>query len=317
MKRLRSLLSGARLGLVSATAFFSALILVGDQLTGFKSSKVYLWSYALILAFRWELLCLLLIIATWPIQKRVLLDAVNAIREARRSALRTEEYLSLLPLVAVLLAMLAFTGYQASRYVEGKRAYWARFGGVMADRAILSLEWRDTDSAGLLLEVGAEVFRNSACRELRSALKERLVRAEAMRTLAGRLPPSNWGRLKLMNAAFANDLDVYAFNWRIDEWKALVREMTEVYTAAVRLIAANELPDARTRLAEVQRQYPGFGDCHLLIREIDSRRHRGTTGQPATPYLDAIGRYGPEQVVREVLQRYEAIQPHELNAWGL
>lgn len=312
MKRLKSLVTGAHVGLGSVAAFISALILVGDQLTAFRSSKVYLWGYALLMAFRWELLGLLLVIVTWPIQKRVLLDAVNAVRESRRSARKTEEYLSLLPVVVVLLSMLTFTGYQASRYVEGKRAYWGHFGEVMADRAILSFEGNDTNRASVRLEVGAEVFRNRACRELRQALKERLALAEAMRTLAGRLPPGNWGRLKLLNAAFANDLDVAAFNWRIDEWKALVREMTGAYTGAVRLIAANRLPEARPALAAIQRRYSGFGDCHVLIGELDSRLQRGSAPAPPTPYLDAIARYGPEQFVREVLLRYEHIQRREV-----
>jgi hypothetical protein len=289
-------------------ALLSGLLVIEDKAKGLFSKKIFLYAYVALDLFRWELAGLLLGVLLYPFLAPRLMAAVAALRLFVRHRAAVIAYRwRLFRLVGLIFGLLLVGWYQVNKLFLGKKVHFQNYATILEGRANRAFLEGKIQSAQLHLHVCEEVFH--ACPNSLGILDHRLQKAKILREIQAAAPLQALSKRQLLVEIFALDADRKYYESALAKHIQFQQSIRRQYVEALRAIEHNDGAKARDLLQEVQERFPGYGDCHILLRELG----RSQQGGAQTPYLLALKRLGLSDFVSRVAddrdQRYlQALQ---------
>lgn len=261
-----------------------AVLALGERLDALARSKVWMYGYVVVDLFKIEIIALVVLLFVWD------LSAAPWLRQ--RSAI----------VGIVVLCLVALTVYEGRFYFAGKGIYLREYPKRLVRRAEAAFAQHDVWLAEVHLSACQEVFRSALCAEVRRRLQLRVRQAQRLRDYLRNVPPGTPPAIDVLETAYLLDRDRLLYEQHTQEIERAQRDLTGRYTEAIGLIHTGEIRAARSALEAVQRTWQGFGDCHLIIRELATLQSLADVDAERAPYVAAVKRYGPDAFVRRTLK---------------
>jgi hypothetical protein len=277
-RRLRWLYLGA-LGAIGA------VLTLGERLETLFRSKAWMYVYIVVDLFKIEIVTVVVLLLIW--------DVLRSRPRSHRSSL----------VAWIVIALVAGgTLYQARFYVAAKRVYLRQYPLRLALRAEKAFIETDRMLAELHLMACIEVLRSEFCGKERQRLQTRAARADQLRDYVQHLPRGVPIPVEVLETAFLLDRNRSLYERQVEQVVKVQTDLTNRYLAAIKLVRVGDVSAARSAFADIQRAWQGFGDCHLIARELAALESNAGLEPSRTPYVAAVKRYGPEEFVRRTLK---------------
>lgn len=280
-------------------ATVSTLLVLQEKLQALFTNKAVLYAYILLDLFRWELLAIFMGLVAFSFLRRRLASTVAALGffyQGRAAAKAYRRQLLFVGISAIFLLWISWK--QGERFVLGKKIHYTNYDEILIDRANEDFKRSRLLLARLHLRVCAEVLNR--CATTVSSMDERLEKARILRKAYEQAPAYSVGKRQLLDEILALDGDQVFHDQGIADYRRSLAAIHELYLEALRAIVRKDSEDAIKNLREVQARFPGYGDCHLLLSELNGGGG-GRAVEGKRVYLNALQRQGVETFARNVV----------------
>ena len=282
-----------------AIGLIGAVLTLGERIETLYRSKAWVYSYVLVDMFKVEIAGILGVLLAWDVMQMWTARGSERSLLSRRG--RMVAVLGMIPLVGL-------TAYHGRMYLAGKRIYLHEYPERLVRRAETAFLQGDIWIADLHLGVCRVVFRTPRCEEVHKRLHTRLDRARQLRELYQTLPKGTVPPVRALEASYLLDRNRTFYEEAIHHIEVTEARLKREYSEALKLIADGDIPRAITQLGVIHHEWQGFGDSHILLRELRASRRTSDIDAERAPYLAAIRKYGHEQFIQRTL-RTDAPRP--------
>lgn len=266
------------------------ILTFGERFEALHRSKAWVYTYVLVDAFKLEALSLLAVLLAWEFAARP------------SQALTTRRTGRLTAVVVLVVALLGLIAYEGRMYVAGKQIYLREYPERLVLRAEAAFLQGDLWLAEVHLHVCSAVFRSSRCGEVLEQLNTRLERARRIREFYEALPKGTPPPIFLLETGYLLDRNLGFYEQVARSLEATEGRLKREYIEAIREISAGDLRNAAKRLGAINREWRGFGDSHLLLRDVERMRGRTDVDPERVPYVAGVHKYGPDSFIQQTVK---------------
>ena len=292
--------SWSYLGAIPAAiaGLLGTILVIGETLEKLVGGPALSYLFILADMLRWEIVAfLVLFFLRKPLLSGFAMCLRSLVYFLRRARREPAYWWRAAAAASVVIALIAVSGHQLSRYAIGKALFVKHSASTLANRAHHAYEEGSGERAALYLRAGAQVFKHDDFASVLEWLEGHLTRAARLRDILTLLPPTSPHRRELIHAIAAEDRKSAIATKLIEDNVQRLRSLKTIYVQGVEALRKGQLDLARARFDEVHKVAPAFGDVHMIRRELSaSRLTRNAIDSDAHPYLRALRRGGPEIV---------------------
>jgi hypothetical protein len=267
----------------------TALLTLGEKVEALADSSAWIIVYAGMDFFKYEIVGTLILLLLFNRARPAIRQIRNELSSS--TAWSSRRWLEARFVEGICVLLLIISGYTTYEYAVGKRVYIANYDRVLLKRANHAFHRGRASTAGAHLRVCVKLLRSPECEEAQRALSTRVSTADALRSLYRRLSNDNSQKLNLLHQIYLLDRDTVAFSGAISIYRSQIGQVRKLYSSALQDILSRNHDAALAKLRSIQRQYPGYGDCHALVEELGRLQAAGGINE-STPHLLALVRYG-------------------------
>lgn len=196
-------------------------------------------------------------------------------------------------ITAVVITLGCTFLYHLTYLTLGKRIFISEYDRLIGRHSANDFKNGKPEAARARLQVCVIILSSPTCQDELEMLEERMNLAKQMRRLLSELPNGNMkGRLLLIQ-----DISYLENNPAFLEEEAKLMEADAQrsgvdYMNSLDEVVSGNLAEAKSKLETINKRFPGFGDAHILAKELADIL-RGLSDE--TPYTKALRDLGPDK----------------------
>lgn len=280
---------------ITIAALAGGILAFGERTKEFIESQAIDYVLIAIELFKFELFILLFTLVFWD--KLYLLTKKSASIVFRyifsnNSKNRRERYSWVaigISIFAVILGIVSVATFHSWYYAKGKYIYLTNYHRVLIKDSEQAFEKGQIRQAKSNLKTCMSILFSPRCETRYIELNERLDEAQNMRRLLRELKPSNYlGRIKIVEDIYYLDKNEEFFEEASSSLRHELKSIQESYSHSITKLMAGSREEAKRELQDINKKYPGYGDSHIIIRELENGRTSAST-----PYVSSLQILGP------------------------
>ncbi len=191
----------------------------------------------------------------------------------------------------VVLSMSGLTLYHLSYLAIGKYIFISNYDKRLLTQSVTDFQKGRLTAAKVRLEICVKALISPRCQLGLENIAQRIQMASLMRRLLDKVPRSNYAaRFRLFSNIHYLINDKYAAEEISNALQQELRGLRVRYIDSLELIVAGRVAEAKKNLGIINTSFPGYGDAHIIMRELDAHA-RNPSAQ--TPYLLALTDLAP------------------------